>query len=280
MLDTLIGGYGQHGFGHKDHISSGYGFEGRSEFVSHEDSGRGHFDRQSRYEHQMTLPANHGRPSMPRMPGCEDDSDDDGFERRSHSHHTTVMSQHQQKPHMNFGPSPPLASPNHNGKMGNGWQGGHGDGYHGGHGMQQHGGHGMQPHGGHGMQQHGGHGMQQHGGHGMQQHGGHGMQQHGGHGMQHHDGHGMQHHDGHGMQQHGAHGMQHHDVHGMQQHGAHGMKHQDRLMGPQISPHHVYMNPNHGSGSGRAVVVKASENWRMSKSSGGHQKVGWGSKGL
>ncbi|CAN6933340.1 unnamed protein product [Brassica oleracea var. botrytis] len=246
MLDTLIGGHG-HGFGHKDHISSGYGFEGHNEFVSHEDSERSHFDRQSRYDHQMRLPANHGRPPMARMPPWdEEDSDDDEFIKRSRSHHTTVLPHHQQKPHMNFMPPPPLSQPHHN--MGNGWQGRHEDGYHGGHGMQQHGGHGMQQHGGHGMPHHGGHGMQQHGGHGMQQHGGH--------------------------------GMQHHDVHGMHQHGAHGMKHQDRLMGPQIPPHHVYMNPNHGSGSGRTVMMKASENWRMSKSTGGHHKVGWGSKGL
>ncbi|KAF8051807.1 hypothetical protein N665_1664s0006 [Sinapis alba] len=251
MLDTLTGGYG-HGFGHKDHISSGYGFEEHNEFVSHEDSERGRFDRQSRYEHQMRLPANHGRSPMARMPVCdEEDSDDEEFHKSSRSHHTTVLPHHPQKPHMNFMPPTPLAQPHHNGKMGNGWQGRHEDGYHGGHGMQQ-----------------------QHGGHGMQQHGGHGMQQHGGHGMPHHDGHGMQQHGAHGMQQHGAHGMQHHDGHGMQQHGAH------KLMGPQIPPHHGYMNPNHGSGSGRTVMVKASENWRMSKSSGGHHKVGWGSKGL
>ncbi|KAJ0256195.1 Uncharacterized protein HA466_0091920 [Hirschfeldia incana] len=264
MLDTLIGGRG-HGFGHKDHISSGYDFEGHNEFVSHE--GSGHFDRQSRYDHQMRLPANHGRPPMARMPPCdEEDSDDDEFIKRSR---------------MNVMHPPPLAQPHHNGR--------HGDGYHGGHGLQQHGGHGMQQHGAHGMQQHGGHGMQQHGGHGMQHHdghgghGGHGMQPHGAHGTQQHGAHGIQQHGAHGMQQHGAHGMQHHDVHGghgMQQHGAHGMKHQDRLMGPQIPPHHVYMNPSHGSGSGRTVMVKAEEKWRMSKSSGGHHKVGWGSKGL
>lgn len=64
---------------------------------------------------------------------------------------------------------------------------------------------------------------------------------------------------GHGMQHHGEHGMQHHGEHGMKHHGAHGMKHQDRLMAPQVLPHHVYMNPNSG---------------------GGHHKAGWGSKGL
>ncbi|KAG2322167.1 hypothetical protein Bca52824_015380 [Brassica carinata] len=241
MLDTLIGGYG-HGFGHKDNISSGYGFEGHNEFVSHEDSGSGHFDRQSRYDHQMRLPANNGRPHMAGMPVFDEEHSDDEFIKRSRSHHTPVSPHHQQKPHMDFMPPSPLSQPHHNGKLGNGWQGRHEDGYHGGHGQQQHGGHGMQQHGGHGMQQHGGHGMQQHGGHGMQQHGGHGCSS--------------------------------------TQHGAHGMKHQDRLMGPQIPPHHVYMNPSHGSGSGRTVMVKASENWRMSKSSGGHHKVGWGSKGL
>lgn len=108
MLDTLIGGYG-HGFGRKDHISSGYGFEGHNEFVSHEDSGSGHFDRQSRYDHQMSLPANHGRPPMARMPPCDEEySDDDEFIKKSRSHHTTVLSHHQQKPHMN------LAQPHHN----------------------------------------------------------------------------------------------------------------------------------------------------------------------
>lgn len=114
MLDTLIGGHG-HGFGHKDHISNGYGFEGHNEFVSHEDSERSHFDRQSRYDHQMRLPANHGRPPMARMPPCdEEESDDDEFIKRSRSHHTTVLPHHQQKPHMNFMPPPPLSQPHHN----------------------------------------------------------------------------------------------------------------------------------------------------------------------
>ncbi|XP_056847190.1 uncharacterized protein LOC108814154 isoform X1 [Raphanus sativus] len=97
---------------------------------------------------------------------------------------------------------------------------------------------------------------------------------HGGHGMQHHGEYGMQQH---GMQHHGEYGMK---QHGMQHHGEYGMKHQDRLMAPQMSPHHVYMNPNHGTGSGHAVVVNASENWPVSNSGGGHYKAGWGSKGL
>ncbi|VVA94423.1 unnamed protein product [Arabis nemorensis] len=101
----------------------------------------------------------------------------------------------------------------------------------------------------------------------------------GGHGMQHHGGgHGMQHHGGgHGMEHHGGgHGMQHHGGHGMQHHG--GMKHQNKLMAPQVPPHHVFMIPGHGSGNGHAMVVK--ENWRVSNSSSTHHKAGWGSKGL
>jgi hypothetical protein len=42
----------------------------------------------------------------------------------------------------------------------------------------------------------------------------------------------------------------------------------------------MYMNPIHGSGAGRAVMMKATENWRVTNSSGGHHKAGWGSKGL
>lgn len=95
---------------------------------------------------------------------------------------------------------------------------------------------------------------------------------HGAQGMLHQGGQGRQHQGGHGMQQHGAHGMQ--------QHGEHGIKYQDRLMAPYAPPNHMYMNPIHGSGSGRAVVMKATENWRVSNSSDGHRKDGWGSKGL
>ncbi|KAF8089781.1 hypothetical protein N665_0497s0022 [Sinapis alba] len=68
--------------------------------------------------------------------------------------------------------------------------------------------------------------------------------------------------------------------HGMQQHGGYGMKHQDRLMAPQVPPYHVYMNPSHSSGSGHAVMFKASENWRVSNNSSGHHKARWGNKGL
>ncbi|CAE5963346.1 unnamed protein product [Arabidopsis arenosa] len=86
---------------------------------------------------------------------------------------------------------------------------------------------------------------------------------------------------------HGGHGTQHHDMHGMQHQGGHGiqdyngqwMKQQDMLMAPQVPPRHVYMNPNHRSGYSHAVVVKATENWQVSKSSG-RRKLGWGSKGL
>ncbi|CAH2066032.1 unnamed protein product, partial [Thlaspi arvense] len=222
MLDKLIGGYG-HGYGHKDHRSSGYGFEEHKQFVTHEESEGGYFDRQAHYNHQMRLPAHHGRPPMAHMPVCDEedsDSDVEEFYKSSHSHHSTVLPHgknhhHHQPPHMTM-PPPPMAQIHHNGKMGNGWHGQHEDGYHGGHGMQQHG--------------------------------------------------------GHGMQQHGAHGMQ--------QHGAHGMKHHDRLMAPQVPPHHMYMNPIHGSGTGHAVVMQAKEKWRVSNSSGGHHKAGWGSKGL
>ncbi|ESQ28496.1 hypothetical protein EUTSA_v10019051mg [Eutrema salsugineum] len=244
MLDSLTGGFG-HGYGHNDHRrSGGYGFEERKEFVAHEESEEGYFDRQARYNRHMRLPANHGRPPMAHMPVCdEEESDVEEFFESSQSHHTTVLphhgnKHHQQPPHMNFMPPPPMAQPHHNGKMGNGWQE---DAYHGGHSV-----------------------------HGMQQH-------HGGHEMQHHGGHGA-----HGMQQYGVHGMQSHGKHGMQSHDTHGMKvkHHDRLMVPQVSPHSVYMNPDHGSGGGHAVVMKASEQWRMSNSSGGHQKAGWGSKGL
>ncbi|CAH8358902.1 unnamed protein product [Eruca vesicaria subsp. sativa] len=80
---------------------------------------------------------------------------------------------------------------------------------------------------------------------------------------------------------HGGHGMQHHGEHGMKQHGAYGMKHHDRLMAPQVSPHHVYMNPSYGTtGSGHAVMVNGSENWPVGNSGGGQYMAGWGSKGL
>lgn len=78
----------------------------------------------------------------------------------------------------------------------------------------------------------------------------------------------------------GMHEDAYHGGYGMQQHGAQGMEHQDRLMAPQVPPHHVYMNPSHGSGSGHAVMFKASENWRFSNYSGGHHKAGWRNKGL
>ncbi|KAG2312764.1 hypothetical protein Bca4012_027324 [Brassica carinata] len=68
--------------------------------------------------------------------------------------------------------------------------------------------------------------------------------------------------------------------HGMQQHGGHGMKHQDKLMTPQVPPHHVYLNPSHGSGSGHAVMFKASENWRVSNSGSRHHMAGWGNRRL
>ncbi|VVA94424.1 unnamed protein product [Arabis nemorensis] len=74
MLDKLIGG---HGFGHKEHRSSGFGFQEHKEFASHEESQGGFFDRQNNFGH-MRLPANHGRPPMARMPVCdEEDSDSD-----------------------------------------------------------------------------------------------------------------------------------------------------------------------------------------------------------
>ncbi|KAF8080344.1 hypothetical protein N665_0952s0003 [Sinapis alba] len=218
MLDNLIAGYGHgygNGYGHKDHRSSGYGFEEHKEYKSHMESDGGYFDRQTRYDHRVRLPANHGRPHMAHMPPAfdEENSDVEEFYKSSQSHHTAVLphhgkNHHHQPPHMNFMPPPPMSQPHHSGKMGNGWQGRHEDAYHGGHGMQQH-------------------------------HGDHGMKQH---------------------------------------HGEYGMKHQDRLMAPQMSPHHVYMNPSHGSG--HAVVVNASENWPVSSSGGGHYKAGWGSKGL
>ncbi|XP_022568848.2 histidine-rich glycoprotein-like isoform X1 [Brassica napus] len=222
MLDKLIGEYGHgygNGYGHKDHRSSGYGFEEHKKYESHMESEGGYFDRQARYDHRVRLPVNHGRPPMAHMPPCDEedsDSDVEEFYKSSRSHHTTVLPDHgkihrQQPPHMNFMPPPPMSQPHHNGKMGNGWQGRHEDAYL------------------------------------------------GGHGMQHHGEHGMQHHGEHGMQHHGEHGMQHHGEHGMKHHGAHGMKHQDRLMAPQVLPHHVYMNPNSG---------------------GGHHKAGWGNKGL
>ncbi|CAH8257420.1 unnamed protein product [Arabidopsis lyrata] len=86
---------------------------------------------------------------------------------------------------------------------------------------------------------------------------------------------------------HGGQGMQHHDMHVIQHEGGHGMqdyngqwmKQQDRLMAHQVPPRHVYMNPNHDSGYSHAVVVKATENWQVSKSSG-RRKLGWGSEGL
>ena len=78
----------------------------------------------------------------------------------------------------------------------------------------------------------------------------------------------------------GGHGMQQLGRYGMKQHGAQEMKHHDRLMAPQIPPHHVYMNPSHGSGSEHAVMFKASENWRVSNNSSGHHKARWGNKGF
>ncbi|KAJ4909795.1 glycine-rich protein [Raphanus sativus] len=209
MLDKLIGGhrYGN-GYGHKDHRSSGYAFQEHKKFMSYEESEGGYFDRQSRYDHHMRLPANYGRPPMAHMPVFDEedsDSDVEDFYKSSQSHRTTVLpnhgkNHHQQPPHMNFMTLPPMTQFHHNGKMGNGWQGMHEDAYHGGYGMQQH--------------------------------------------------------------------------------GAQGMEHQDRLMAPQVPPHHVYMNPSHGSGSGHAVMFKASENWRFSNYSGGHHKAGWRNKGL
>lgn len=43
MFDIFIGGYG-YGFGYKDYISNGYGFEGYNEFVFYEDLERSYFD--------------------------------------------------------------------------------------------------------------------------------------------------------------------------------------------------------------------------------------------
>uniref|UniRef100_A0A1J3E033 Uncharacterized protein n=1 Tax=Noccaea caerulescens TaxID=107243 RepID=A0A1J3E033_NOCCA len=83
-----------------------------------------------------------------------------------------------------------------------------------------------------------------------------------------------------GMLHQGGQGMQQLGAHGMQQNGEHGIKQQDRLMAPYAPPNHMYMNPIQGSGAGRAVVMKATENWRVSNNSGGHRKAGWGSKGL
>ncbi|CAN6851669.1 unnamed protein product [Brassica oleracea] len=218
MLDKLIGGYGygHQGYGHKNHRSSGYTFEEHKEFMSYEESQGGYFDRQTRYDHHMRLPANHNRPPMAHMPVFDEedsDSEVEKFYKSSQSHHKTVLphhgnNHHQQPPHMNFMPPPPMAQPHHNGKMGNGWQGMHEDAYYGGHGMQQLG------------------------------------------------------------------------RYGMKQHGAQEMKHHDRLMAPQIPPHHVYMNPSHGSGSEHAVMFKASENWRVSNNSSGHHKTRWGNKGF
>ncbi|KAG2321937.1 hypothetical protein Bca52824_015150 [Brassica carinata] len=162
MLDDLIAGYGHgfgNGYGHKDHRSSGYGFEEHKEYKSHMESEGGYFDRQSRYDHRVRLPANHGRPPMGHMPVFdEDDSDVEEFYKSSRSHHTAVLPHHghQQPPHMNFMPPPPMSQPLYSGKMGNGWQGRHEDAYHGGHGMQHHGEHGMKQHG---MQHHGEYGM-------------------------------------------------------------------------------------------------------------------------
>lgn len=124
MLDKLIGGYRYgNGHGHKDHRSSGYAFQEHKKFMSYEESEGGYFDRQSHYDHHMRLPANYSRPLMAHMPvfdeeDSDSDSDVEDFYKSSQSHRTTVLpnhgkNHHQQPPHMNFMPPPPMSQPHH-----------------------------------------------------------------------------------------------------------------------------------------------------------------------
>ncbi|CAN8243843.1 unnamed protein product [Cochlearia groenlandica] len=164
MLDTLPGGYG-HGYGHKDHRSSGYGFEDHKQFASHDETQSGYYNRQSNYNPNMRLPGTHSRPPMTHMPRCDEEDSDSDME-------SELFRGHGNQHHSGAGHMMPH-------------QGAHG---------MQHGPHGMQHGSAHGAA-YGPHGMQHgaaYGPHGMQHGGAHGMQ-HGAHGMQHGGAHGMQH---------------------------------------------------------------------------------------
>lgn len=120
MLDKLIRGSEQ-GYGHEDYRRNGFGFEEHKEFVTHVESEGDHFDRQARYDHQVRLPANHGRPPMAHMTVWDEEDEDSDVEyfESSLSHHTNALpyhsnNHHQQPPHLNFMPPPPVVQPHHN----------------------------------------------------------------------------------------------------------------------------------------------------------------------